>query len=148
MHARGSLINLCVKFLNLRDPGELNTLSPQNQRKLKRIVKGLRIYWTHRGDRGLTKDIKIKDITTAGANAMRFQLNANNPDKKTEEISVAAYFERAYNIKLKYPALPCVIVQKDNQLPMEVCELLPGQKFSNKLGPIQVAEMIKSEFVL
>lgn len=60
MHERGSLISLCVKHLGLRDEGELNNLSPQNQRKLQRVVKGLRIYWTHRGDRGLSRDTKIK----------------------------------------------------------------------------------------
>lgn len=60
MHERGNLVSLCVKLLGLRDEGELTNLSPQNQRKLLRAVKGLRIFWTHRGDRGLTKDIKIK----------------------------------------------------------------------------------------
>lgn len=144
MHERGSLIKFCVKFLHLQDPGELNNLTPQSQRKLKRIVKGLRIFWTHRGERGREKDVKIKDITAQGANQMKFVLESVDPDKQAEEITVADYFQRVYNLPLRYPNLPCVIVQKNNQLPMEVCELLPGQRFSGKLGPSQVAEMIKT----
>lgn len=143
MHQRGSLITLCTKFLGLRSEDELNNLSPQNQRKLKRVVKGLRVCWTHRGEKGFTKDIKIKDITDKGANQLKFMLNADDPAGNSEEITVAAYFKRVYNITLRYPGLPCVIVLKNNHLPMEVCMLLPGQRYSKKLGPIQVAEMIK-----
>lgn len=158
MHARGSLVTLCVKCLGFRDETELSNLSPQDERRLLRVVKGLRIFWTHRGDRGLSKDVKIKvsalhssferwltlqNITAKGANHETFLLNADKPDKPTEEISVADYFLKTYNLRLKYPSLPCVIVHKDNKLPMEVCGLHPGQRYSRKLGPQQVADMIK-----
>lgn len=144
MHERGSLINLCVKFLNLRDPSDLNNLSPQNQRKLARTVKGLRVRMVHRGERGLNKEFKIKNITSEGANKIFFDQFVDNPDKETKKINVAVYFEERYNYRLKYPNLPCVIVLKDSKVPMEVCELIPGQRFSRKLGPVQVAEMIKT----
>lgn len=74
-------------------------------------------------------------------------MNADNPDKPTEEVTVAEYFFKAYNVRLRFPGLPCVIVQKDNKLPMEVCGLVPGQRYSHKLGPLQVAEMIKTTCV-
>lgn len=138
MHERGNLIDLCAKFLGLRNNEELNKLSPQQQKKLQRALKGLRIGWVHRGERGESRSVKIKDLTPQGANQIMFDRFADNPDKPTERISVATYFEQHYNCRLKYPGLPCVIIQKDSKLPIEVCLLHPGQKYSKKLDPIQV----------
>ncbi|KAJ8602753.1 hypothetical protein MRB53_042380 [Persea americana] len=140
MHERGSLADMIAKFLNCRNPDELNNLSAQNQKKVARIVKGLRIGWIHRGERGLTRNVKIKGVTPAGADKTFFEQFADNPEKESVKISVATYFEKHHNRRLKFPGLPCVIVQKDNKIPMEVCIVHPGQKYSKKLDPIQFEE--------
>ncbi|VDO08985.1 unnamed protein product [Rodentolepis nana] len=44
-------------------------------------------------------------------------------------ISIATYFQNKYNIKLKYPELPCVKTKKnkDEFIPMELLEIMPFQ---------------------
>lgn len=63
-------------------------------------------------------------MTLEPANRLTFTDDQNR--KKT----VAKYFEEAYG-KLKYPNLPCLDVSKVDKiiyLPLEVCEILPGQR--------------------
>ena len=64
-------------------------------------------------------------------------------DSNTEqnEESVASYFKKKYNITLNYPHLPCLVVgdpAKHVFLPLEVCEIVPGQRHLKKLNERQV----------
>ena len=59
---------------------------------------------------------------------------------------MAEFFAETYNIKLEYPHLPCLRVgnpQKKVMIPMEVCELIPGQRYPRRLNETQTANMIK-----
>ncbi|PQE04484.1 piwi domain-containing protein [Rutstroemia sp. NJR-2017a BVV2] len=63
--------------------------------------------------------------------------------KGEKETSIYDYFLKKYNIKLNQPDLPLVETEKAGVFPMEVCTLLPNQKYNYKLDPIQTAAMIK-----
>ena len=141
MHARGDLIDLSIKHLGLRDVAELGRLDDKLHRKVVRLLKSLRVVVTHRGDRGRNYDNRIRDVTRQGACEITFNTNEDNPDKPTETENVASYFEKRYNLRLKYPKLPCVDLGKKGKMPMELCELSPGQKYSKKLNPTQVSLM-------
>ena len=52
-----------------------------------------------------------------------------------KEMSVAEYFYSQYEIKLNFPNLPCVLVNRDVFLPIELCYIIPG-KISNTLKKI------------
>ncbi|KAG1217813.1 hypothetical protein G6F35_008831 [Rhizopus arrhizus] len=103
--------------------------------KLEKILKSLRIQVVHRGDKKLK--YKINKLTPSPADHTSFK------DDTGAEITVANYFAKQYNKRLSCPFLPCVVVKKDVFLPMEVCEVLPGQRHIRKLNEKQTAEMIK-----
>ncbi|KAI9490415.1 hypothetical protein BDB00DRAFT_875314 [Zychaea mexicana] len=63
-------------------------------------------------------------------------------DQDNNEMSVAQYFTAHYNMGLRFPFLPCIIVRKTIFLPMEVCDIVPGQRYNKKLDEQQTAEMI------
>jgi hypothetical protein len=46
---------------------------------------------------------------------------------ENKNMSVAEYFYTQYEIKLKFPNLPCVLVNRDIFLPIELCHVLPGK---------------------
>ncbi|KAK9804875.1 hypothetical protein WJX72_009755 [[Myrmecia] bisecta] len=91
---------------------------------------------------GVTKRIyRVKGLSEKGTADLIFE-NA----QEGRQMSVAEYFEERYQIKLKYPNLPCLNVgsaRKAIYLPPEVCEIVKGQR-RLKLDEKQTAEMIKT----
>lgn len=92
---------------------------------------------THRA--GLRKKFKIICLTKASARNIVFE----TPEGK---VSVAQYFSDRYKHQLRFPEMPCVQVapaEKKIFLPMEVCEIVAGQKYMRKLSEDQTVDMIK-----
>lgn len=59
-------------------------------------------------------------------------------------MSVEQYFMKQYNYRLRYPNLPCLLCgTKRNAFPLEVCRVVPGQRYPRKLDEMQTANMIK-----
>ena len=80
------------------------------------------------------------------ANARNHQIKWKNPQTRVEEgnISIEAYFQRKYNLRLKNPELPLVEMTKKNVLyPMELVHIIPAQRYPFKLDEKQTANMIK-----
>eukprot|EP00158_Paraphelidium_tribonemae_P007910 Partr_v1_DN28395_c2_g1_i2_m78462 putative eukaryotic translation initiation factor 2c len=83
----------------------------------------------------------IKGVTALSASQIMIRLRETD----TEEISVSQYFRQRY-FSLHCPRLPCVFVEKGGKVlyfPLEVCELVAGQKFRQKLNEGQTAKMIE-----
>uniref|UniRef100_A0A3Q3JD61 Eukaryotic translation initiation factor 2C 4 n=1 Tax=Monopterus albus TaxID=43700 RepID=A0A3Q3JD61_MONAL len=75
----------------------------------------------------------------------RFPLQLENG--QAMECTVAQYFKQKYNLQLKYPHLPCLQVgqeQKHTYLPLEVCNIVAGQRCIKKLTDNQTSTMIKA----
>jgi len=65
----------------------------------------------------------IVGVTETGADQTSFWL-----DEEKRDISVADYFLKRYNIKLKYPSLPCLMLTTDtNFVPIELVKVLGGE---------------------
>ncbi|RCI01857.1 eukaryotic translation initiation factor 2C, 3 [Rhizopus stolonifer] len=132
----GPLAKIVVKILGRRSIDELRRGIPKREmEKLDKIIKSLRIQVIHRGDKKLK--YKISKLTPSSAEQTTFK------DASETELTVANYFAKQYNKRLNFPFLPCVVVKKNVFLPMEVCEVLPGQRHMKKLNEKQTAEMIK-----
>jgi eukaryotic translation initiation factor 2C len=75
------------------------------------------------------------------------KINENGqPIGVERDISVATYFATQYNYQLRYPFLPCLKVgnpQRTVYLPMEVCDIVAGQRYLRKLNEQQTAQMIR-----
>jgi eukaryotic translation initiation factor 2C len=132
----GPLSEIVAKILNRRSVDELRRgIPPRDLNKLERILKKVRLYSTHRGERRFKHTLH------------RFTPeSADNTFFTTEDggkVSVSKYFLQKYNKRLNYPFLPCVAVKDTVFLPMEVLEIIPGQRFNHKLNEKQTADMIK-----
>ncbi|RIA82435.1 Piwi domain-containing protein [Glomus cerebriforme] len=133
----GPLINVIVKLLEKRNPDDLRKGINERERvKLEKELKNLKIRVTHRGSNNAKRRYKISKITLQDAQRTKFD------DADGHTTDVASYFQKTYK-RLNYPHLPCVVVKKDNFLPMEICEVIEGQRYLRKLNERQTADMIK-----
>lgn len=97
------------------------------------------------------KQYSIKRFTflsqQGGANAKNTMFNLKhrqpNGSYTEEQISVFDYFRRTYNITIAMWDLPLIETEKAGMFPMELCTLVPNQRYNFKLSPDQTAAMIK-----
>ena len=80
------------------------------------------------------------------ANYCSFSIRFTLDDKKTKT-SVLQYFRDKYNIFLKYEALPALQAGSDSNpvyLPMEVCMIAAGQRYTKRLNEKQVTNLLRA----
>ncbi|CAB5215692.1 Piwi-domain-containing protein [Rhizophagus irregularis] len=131
-----SLVQLVVKILNKRSVEDLREIQERDRVKLEKCLKNLKIYVTHRGESAPRRRFKITKLTNTPASSTMFEVNG-------QRIDVVTYFNNTYGRSLQYPFLPCVIVRMNSYLPMEICNVVGGQRYMHKLNKRQIAEMIK-----
>lgn len=100
------------------------------------------IYFTvkHLGDKG--NAVKLKMRSFSDTNAIDTTFEEKSEDGSTQTTSVAAYFERKYNIRLKYPQLPLVKTMKGD-FPLELCHSAEGERYKELLQGSETADFIK-----
>jgi eukaryotic translation initiation factor 2C len=67
-------------------------------------------------------------------------------DEKGTMKSVTDYFRETYGYIIRHPFLPCLQVgnqQRPNYLPMEVCKIVEGQRYSKRLNERQITALLK-----
>ncbi|PKY23704.1 Piwi-domain-containing protein [Rhizophagus irregularis] len=117
----GPLIQLIAKILRLRSLDDLvrRGLSERDRQKVEKIIKNLRISDNHIPEN--RRKFKIEKLTQNSASGTMFNRN---------KINVTTYFQKKYNRCLLYSVLPCVVVGKNYYLPIEVCDVIPGQRYN------------------
>ncbi|PAA83744.1 hypothetical protein BOX15_Mlig010628g2 [Macrostomum lignano] len=137
---------LCdVLEIQIRDLEEYNKkpLSDCNRVKFTKEIKGLKIEITHCGQ--MRRKYRVCNVTRRSASTQSFPLQMENG--QTLECTVAKYFAERYKMKLRYPMLPCLQVGLENKhtyLPLEVCNIVSGQRCIKKLTDSQTSTMIKA----
>ncbi len=63
--------------------------------------------------------------------------------KTGETRTVYDHYIKQYNVVLEFPNYPVVETTRDGAFPMEVCNILPDQRYNFKLDPNQTSAMIK-----
>ncbi|KAF0909917.1 hypothetical protein E2562_001181, partial [Oryza meyeriana var. granulata] len=129
------VMNFALEYLNIRDASR--RLYDQDRLKLKKALKGVQVVATHRRD--VSIHYKITGLTSAPLNELTF-------DQDGTRVSVVQYFKRQYNYSLKYINWPCLQAGSDSRptyLPMEVCSILEGQRYSKKLNERQVTGILR-----
>ncbi|CAG8522996.1 5713_t:CDS:10 [Ambispora gerdemannii] len=133
----GPLIQMVIKLLGKRNHDDLRRgLNEKECIKIEKAIKNLKIRVIHRGVQNTRRRFKIAKLTSTPANMTKFETEHGPMD-------VASYFQRTYNSPLQFPKLPCVAVKRDVYLPIEVCEVIEGQRHIRKLNEKQTADMIK-----
>ncbi|XP_023241851.1 protein argonaute-2-like [Centruroides sculpturatus] len=135
----GPLIKFVEEVLNA-DVKQCRGLDDRQIKTLQKELKSLKITVNHLQYK---KTYKINSVTSKPARYVCFIWQREDAPC---QISVADYFKRQYG-ELRYPHLPCVCVgntRKCSYLPLEVCEVCPGQHCSKKMDEKQEAEMIRN----
>uniref|UniRef100_K3X8F2 Piwi domain-containing protein n=1 Tax=Globisporangium ultimum (strain ATCC 200006 / CBS 805.95 / DAOM BR144) TaxID=431595 RepID=K3X8F2_GLOUD len=133
-YAPGPLIELVLAALNARDARDVRHLSEREAKNLSRALRKIEIVTTHRVDRKKP----INGISSQPVDATMIEIEG-------KEVSVADYFSQRYNVTLRFPNLPAVNIggrKKPTYLPIEVCEVAPGQRCSN-INDLDTAEIIR-----
>uniref|UniRef100_A0A1D1YXN1 Protein argonaute-3 n=1 Tax=Anthurium amnicola TaxID=1678845 RepID=A0A1D1YXN1_9ARAE len=132
----GPLVQLVTRILGYRTPDDLRRgISDRDFQLIERTIKGLKIRDNHRA--GVRRKFKIEKLTPRPALNMTF----DKGDGTT--IDVPTYYDRTYNRRLNFAHLPCVVVRRNQYLPIEVCDVIPGQRHIRKLSSRHTSEMIK-----
>lgn len=132
----GSLIEYAAEVLQARNANDLRQgVQDRQHKQLEKACKNLRIMVTHRGD----KKPKYKIIKLSREPASRLSFTDQDGNSRT----VAEYMQKQYNLRLEFPNMPCITTSKGMQIPMELCHILPGQRYGSKLNERQTTEMIK-----
>ncbi|AEC08055.1 Argonaute family protein [Arabidopsis thaliana] len=124
------------KFLNIRD---LNRpLRDSDRLKVKKVLRTLKVKLLHWNG---TKSAKISGISSLPIRELRFTL-----EDKSEK-TVVQYFAEKYNYRVKYQALPAIQTGSDTRpvyLPMELCQIDEGQRYTKRLNEKQVTALLKA----
>ncbi|ESR43414.1 hypothetical protein CICLE_v10011166mg [Citrus x clementina] len=133
-----SVVDFVAKYLNLGDPRRAasKTFSDSDQIKLKKALRGVKVEVAH----GESKRYRVSGITSQPTKKLKFLA-----EDKREKL-VIEYFQERYNISLRYaswPALQSGNEPKPIYLPMELCKIVEGQKYSKKLNDRQVTALLR-----
>lgn len=108
MYKRGSLLQLCLEYINKSDA---NTLAPKRgfpdreRLRLQRFISGIRVSTTQQGRDGPVQTPRvIKKLSSAGASALTFTMREGG------NMTVADYFAKTLNRPLQFPDVICVEV--------------------------------------
>ncbi|RGB43665.1 Piwi domain-containing protein [Rhizophagus diaphanus] len=115
-------------------------------------IKVGRIFYTNQGsqllDGGIERQLntisckntrcqfRISKLTNTSASSTTFEVNG-------QQIDIATYFFNTYGRRLQYPFLPCVVVRNETYLPIEICNVVEGQRYMRKFNERQMADMIE-----
>ncbi|CAD6220784.1 unnamed protein product [Miscanthus lutarioriparius] len=124
----------CLRLTNPSQP-----FSDRDRLKLKKALRGVRVETTHQ--QGKRSIYKITGITPVPLAQLSFSCNEG------PQLTVVQYFAQQYNYRLRYTAWPCLQSGNDSKpiyLPMEVCQIIEGQRYPRKLSDTQVASILKA----
>jgi len=138
------VIDFMCEVLDIRDINEQRKPLTDSQRvKFTKEIKCLKIEITHCGT--MRRKYRVCNVTRKPAQMQSFPLQLENG--QTVECTVAKYFLDKYRMKLRYPHLPCLQVGQEHKhtyLPLEVCNIVQGQRCIKKLTDMQTSTMIKA----
>ncbi|KAI9106068.1 Piwi domain-containing protein [Phlyctochytrium arcticum] len=137
----GPVIDVVVRILGKTRADEIRQpLNDRDRSRIEKALKGVKIVTTHRGTS--KRRWKIAKLTSTPASKTVFPKGGDKPRDDT----VTNYFKERYNITLFHDIFPCLIVgdpSKHIYLPMEVCQVVPGQRVLRKLNERQTSDMIR-----
>jgi len=132
--SEGPLVDFVCEELRCQYGDLQRGLTEGQRRRVERALKGIKFRVSHR---------KARTFKCAKLDS-RTPLTFMFENDKGGQSSIKDYFQEKWNVKLKYPKLPCIVLpgKRGNALPMELCEIVPGQRLG-KLSASQTAGIIK-----
>ena len=138
------VIDFMCEVLDIRDINDQRKPLTDSQRvKFTKEIKCLKIEINHCGQ--MRRKYRVCNVTRRPAQMQSFPLQLDNG--QTVECTVSKYFLDKYKMKLRFPHLPCLQVGQEHKhtyLPLEVCNIVQGQRCIKKLTDMQTSTMIKA----
>ncbi|KAG1361119.1 hypothetical protein COCNU_09G005820 [Cocos nucifera] len=131
------VIDFVTQLLN-RDV-QARPLSDADRVKIKKALRGVKVEVTHRGN--MRRKYRISGLTSQATRELTFPVDERGTMK-----SVVQYFQETYGFTIQHTNLPCLQVgnqQRPNYLPMEVCKIVEGQRYSKRLNERQITALLK-----
>ncbi|XP_072967568.1 protein argonaute 1A-like isoform X2 [Typha angustifolia] len=131
------VISFVAQLLN-RDI-QARPLSDADRVKIKKALRGVKVEVTHRGN--MRRKYRISGLTSQATRELTFPVDERGTMK-----SVVQYFHETYGFTIQHSNLPCLQVgnqQRPNYLPMEVCKIVEGQRYSKRLNERQITALLK-----
>ncbi|KAK1406372.1 hypothetical protein QVD17_41666 [Tagetes erecta] len=131
------VIDFVTQLLN-RDVSA-RPLSDSDRVKIKKALRGVKVEVTHRGN--MRRKYRISGLTSQATRELNFPVD----DRGTLK-SVVEYFRETYGFSIQHVQWPCLQVgntQRPNYLPMEVCKIVEGQRYSKRLNERQITALLK-----
>ncbi|KAA3452890.1 protein argonaute 1-like [Gossypium australe] len=107
--------------------------------KIKKALLGVKVQVTHRGN--MRRKYRISGLTSQATGQLTFPV-----DERGTEKSVVDYFSETYGITIQRTQWPCLQVgsqQRPIYLPMEVCKIVDGQRYSKRLNEKQITGLLE-----
>ncbi|XP_021768894.1 protein argonaute 1-like isoform X1 [Chenopodium quinoa] len=114
-------------------------LSDSDRVKIKKALRGVKVEVTHRGN--MRRKYRISGLTSQATRELTFPVDERGTMK-----SVVEYFYETYGFVIQHTQWPCLQVgnqQRPNYLPMEVCKIVEGQRYSKRLNERQITALLK-----
>ncbi|XLR66441.1 hypothetical protein S83_017113 [Arachis hypogaea] len=114
-------------------------LSDADRVKIKKALRGIKVEVTHRGN--MRRKYRISGLTSQATRELTFPVDERGTMK-----SVVEYFSETYGFHIQHTQWPCLQVgntQRPNYLPMEVCKIVEGQRYSKRLNERQITALLK-----
>ncbi|KAL0417318.1 UNVERIFIED_CONTAM: protein argonaute 1 [Sesamum latifolium] len=133
----GLSLNIGEQLLN----GDVSArpLSDADRVKIKKALRGVKVEVTHRGN--MRRKYRISGLTSQATRELTFPVDERGTMK-----SVVEYFQETYGFVIQHTQWPCLQVgntQRPNYLPMEVCKIVEGQRYSKRLNERQITALLK-----
>ncbi|GFS34116.1 Stabilizer of iron transporter SufD / Polynucleotidyl transferase [Actinidia rufa] len=131
------VIDFVAQLLN-RDVS-FRPLSDADRVKIKKALRGVKVEVTHRGN--MRRKYRISGLTSQATRELTFPVDERGTMK-----SVVEYFQETYGFAIQHTQWPCLQVgnpQRPNYLPMEVCKIVEGQRYSKRLNERQITALLK-----
>lgn len=145
-----ALIPAIVEKNRWRDAAMIQQRLAQNEHRIatKKWLKRLSVKSAYPGNPQPNTVWKIEDIAKVTARTHKIQWRDQQGKETGEQITIAAYFARKYNVTLRMPDLPMIEMTKRMRgqpvyFPMELLVIVENQRYGAKLDENQTANMIK-----
>ncbi|PPQ95875.1 hypothetical protein CVT26_015567 [Gymnopilus dilepis] len=136
MYKDGRLIDLCLDFFGKPNPNILSIKAglPDRERlRLQRFLSGVRVITSHGGRK---RAYVVKKITAEGASARTFTT------REGQTLTVANYFRTLLGRPLQFPDNICVEVGSGAVIPLELCDVPPGQIMRKQIPQDKTSDVV------
>lgn len=102
------------------------------RRQVENVLQGLKVYVTHRRTK---QKFNIRGLTRENARECTFMAEDPSSQNPPRRVRLLDYFGEKYNKRIEYGNIPCLDLGKNNKrndVPMECCVLVEGQRYQKE----------------